>query len=127
MRKKEMIEKIEELEKRVDFLASCHNDKVYIEKKVYIGKGVDALRVPCVSVRYFQRGKAKRAIISWVWDCEVINVDCDSIIVCCDKKYYYNIDKATERAVEIPKPAFVLEKELAEKKASAKKKAEKSK
>lgn len=40
---------------------------------------------------------------------------------------YFALNLASEEFIEIPKPAFVLEKELAEKKVSAKKKAEKSK
>lgn len=116
-----MIAKIEELEETVSFLAKVRKDEVCI------ASGLDGLGVHSVRIEYIYGCKVKCAVIHWVWSCELVKVDEDNIIVCSDKNRYYNIAKATAKVIEIPKPAFVLEKELAEKKASAKKKAEKSK
>lgn len=51
---------------------------------------------------------------------DVIDNNLDSAIL-KQGETYYQLDKVKERIIKIPKPAFVLEKELAEKKETEKK------
>lgn len=117
MRKKELIAKIEKLEKVVEFLCNYDKDTVLF--------GTNWLYNSLA--KYLYKNEIKTANIDNNGYFTVIENKAEHILVRCDKvnvlgsySIYYKIDKAKAIAQEIPKPAFVLEKELADKKASAK-------
>lgn len=121
MRKTELIERIEKLEQVVEFLSKYDKDEIVFEISFCFG-------IIGTSAKYLYQGAIKTTQILCPC-CEVIKQTEKHIIVKGDWlgnkpsviKKYYQIDKATAEVQEIQKPAFVLEQELSEKEAVAKK------
>lgn len=120
MRKKKLIERIEQLEKAVEFLSNHNNDEfvqtswnLHNIKYLYNGE-VKCVHIHCDNIEVIEN-LTESAIVRG-----------NNICFCKTYSRYYKIDKAKATVQEIPKPAFVLEKELSEKEASAKSNAKKS-
>lgn len=117
MRKRELIDRIEKLEKVVAFLSKYDKDAI-VEAHGWSLRNT--------GVKYLYNSEVKCAKIH----CDTFKVLenlSEYVIVRGDSMYfgatysrYYKIDKETAMAQEIPKPAFVLEQELAEKKTTKK-------
>lgn len=119
MRKRELIERIEKLEKVVEFLSRNKLEEIAVTTFSDMIRWGDR-------VEYVYDGEVKCVRFYGMY-CEVVENRQDWIIVRAEEheltpiRTYYKIDKATAEAHEIPKPAFVLEQELAEKEQLAKK------
>lgn len=120
MRKRELIERIEKLESMVEFLCRDKEDDVVVS---HFSEGCGDWGT---KVEYFYANEVKCAKFFGM-SCEIIENCRDWIVVMAEEyklvliRKYYQIEKATGIVQEIPKPAFVLEQELAEKGQSAKK------
>lgn len=119
MRKRKLIERIEQLEKVVEFLSNHNKDEI----AVYLKVGLYGWR-RCV-IRYLYDGKLNEVQLGCVDRCEIVENNADYVIV-KESTLYYKVDKKKATCEWIPKPAFVLEKELADKEASTKSSAKKS-
>lgn len=122
MRKKKLIERIEKLEKVVEFLSE-HN-----KNEVVFGVLYNLYSLDKYTITYLHKGELKHVILGDIYcKYKVVKKSADYIIIkdgVSDR--YYQIDREKATYELIPKPAFVLEKELAEKEASAKSSAKKS-
>lgn len=141
MRKRELIERITKLEmetqaqtkifnqeigrlnKVVNFLSQHNRDEIVIN-----GYLVDSFAKIGTCIMYLCGANLVSVKIPDYnhWHCEIVKKSSDKIMLKFDKcdwgcEYaYYEIDKANGTFHEIPKPAFVLEQELAEKEAKSK-------
>lgn len=111
MRKKKLIERIEQLEKVVEFLSEYDKDEVAF------GVSYNFFGLHKYTITYLYKGELKRVILSGVYShYDVLKKSADYIIVeDILANRYYKIDKEKATCELIPKPAFVLEQELAEK------------
>lgn len=130
--------KIEILEKRIadledsnhklgdtlDFITKYGKDEIAIEL------GCDTINLPYTNsiynwhivVKYLYTGKVMQVKSNLSTTIVISIVDnCKHQAVLEQDGQYYSLDKLNGTINQIPKPAFVLEKELAEKKATAKK------
>lgn len=121
MRKKKLIERIEKLEKVVEFLSEYDKDEVAF------GVSYNFFGLHKYTITYLYKGELKRVILSGVCSqYDVLKKSADYIIVeDILANRYYKIDKEKATCELIPKPAFVLEQELAEKKTEKKSTAKK--
>lgn len=113
MKKKEMLNKIKELEKKLEVLDFIlEHDKKEVAIKHY-GSWLCYKK----EAVYLYNKEIKRCELSDTWDYEVLKNEDSEIILkstflikiedCKDYIRYYKIDKATNVCVEIPEPLFV--------------------
>lgn len=125
MKKKEMLNKIKELEKRLEVLDFIlEHDKKEVKIKQYYDWGWHKEAV------YLYNKEIKKCELSDISDYEVIKNESSEIILkstfliksegCKDYIRYHKIDKATNVCFEIPEPLFVSKEK--EKKTKAKNK-----
>lgn len=123
MRKRELvlIERIKKLEDTIRFLSK------YDREKIVLKKPLSTLSNIVTHIEYLYNGELKIAEVLYT-DCEIVKNENRWFIGKGNGVYendiYFKVVKATAEVHIIPKPAFVLEQELAEKEKSAKKEKE---